>query len=247
MPIDFSRFEVLTFDCYGTLVDWESGILAALKPVLAAHGVKALTDEQVLEHYARFEAAAQEGKFAAYREVLRRVVREFGVKFGFEPSGEETEVLVESLKTWKPFADTADALKALAKRFRLGVISNVDDDLFEQSAKQMGVAFEWVVTAQQAKSYKPSPNNFQTALARIGVARDRILHVAASLFHDVIPAKSLGWAVVWVNRKGIKRAPGATPTTLAEPDLEVHDLGALAVLAGVAGDGRPVTQRVRNS
>jgi 2-haloacid dehalogenase len=245
MAIDFGRFEVLTFDCYGTLIDWETGILSALKPILAAHGAQPLSDDQILEHYARFEAGAQEGKYLPYREVLRRVVREFGAKFGFQPTGEEAESLPGSLQAWKPFPDTVEALKLLAKRFRLAVISNVDDDLFDHSAKQLGTGFEWVTTSQQARSYKPSPSCFQAALARIGGARERVLHVAASLYHDVIPAKGLGWAVAWVNRKGIKRAPGAAPTTLAEPDLEVPDLRALAALAAPEG-GRPVTQRIRN-
>ena len=131
-----------------------------------------------------------------------------------------------------PFADTQPALKALERRFRLAIISNTDDDLFARTNQQLDVAFDWIVTAQQVKSYKPSLNNFRQALAHIGLPTEQVLHVAQSLFHDHVPAKQLGLETVWVNRRHGKAGSGATPMADARPDLEVPDLATLVTLSG---------------
>ena len=131
----------------------------------------------------------------------------------------------------KMFPDTVAALARLKTRYQLGVISNVDDDLFAGSARQLGVDFDWVVTAQQVRSYKPSTNNFERALERIGRPRSEILHCAQSLFHDVGPANGMGLATVWVDRRAGKSGTGATPPSSAKPDLTVPDLATLARLA----------------
>jgi 2-haloacid dehalogenase len=120
------------------------------------------------------------------------------------------------------------ALQTLKQRFKLGIISNIDDDLFAASNRRLGVTFDWVITAQQVRSYKPSTRNFTAAFERIGVPQDRLVHVAQSLFHDHVPAKSLGLATVWVNRRRGHPGPGATPPASARPDLEVPDLQSLA-------------------
>ena len=133
-----------------------------------------------------------------------------------------------------PFADTQPALKAFERRFRLAIISNTDDDLFARTNQQLDVAFDWIVTAQQVKSYKPSLNNFRQALARIGLPTEQVLHVAQSLFHDHVPAKQLGLETVWVNRRHGKAGSGATPIADARPDLEVPDLATLVTLSGAA-------------
>ncbi len=226
-------YEYLTFDCYGTLINWESGILRALRPLLDAHLEAVPPDDNLLELYAGIEAQIESGPYRTYREVLEQVVRDFGARLDFVPTLEETFALADSLPTWPPFPDTVAALKRLASRYKLAVISNVDDDLFAGTARQLGVQFTGVITAQQARSYKPSLKNFRLALERLNTRGDRIVHVAQSLYHDVAPAHHLGWATVWVNRRHGMASAGATPVSDAEPDIEVPDLKTLADLAGV--------------
>jgi 2-haloacid dehalogenase len=212
--------DVLTFDCYGTLIDWEAGILAALRPYAPS-----MPDEEILAKYAEFEPNAEAGPFVPYREVLRRVTRSFSKLLGRTLPD---DCLAEALPSWPPFADTVPALRELSRRFRLGVISNVDDDLFAQTARRLQVSFEWIITAQQVGSYKPSLQNFREALARIGLPPGRLVHVAQSRYHDIAPARSLGIPTVWVNRRG--RPGGATPSSTAPPDLQVPNLAALVSL-----------------
>ena len=128
-------------------------------------------------------------------------------------------------------AYSSEALRRLQERFRLGVITNCDDDLFAASSRRLGIAFDWVVTAQQAGSYKPDPHNFEFAFERIGLPRARILHVAQSLFHDHVPAKRLGLSTVWINRRHDRPGSGATPPADATPDLETHNMASFAELA----------------
>lgn len=228
--MDFTPFEVLTFDCYGTLVDWETGILNAFHPILAHHRI-VLEDVVILERYGRLEAQAEAGTYQIYRDVLRSVAREFCLQAGFVPDEAETESLVRSFANWKPFPDTVSALQALKQRFRLVILSNVDDDLFAHTAPQLEVAFDDVITAQQVQSYKPSLRNFEVALDRIGLPREKVLHVAQSLFHDIVPTNTLGIANVWVNRHHGRAGHGATVPVNALPTLEVPDMRSLAALA----------------
>lgn len=223
-------FTTLTFDCYGTLIDWESGILRALRALLKRHG-KSIDDARLLEMYATLESRAEAGPYRPYKDVLASVVTELGRGLGFDPEVRERGCLAESLPIWPPFPDTVEALRRLEKRFRLGIISNVDDDLFAATAASLGVTFDWVVTAQQARAYKPSASVFEHALERIGLPRDRILHVAQSLHHDIAPASALGLATVWINRRENKPGHGATPPARARADRELPDLAALAALA----------------
>ena len=231
-----SSFEVLTFDCYGTLIDWESGILEAVQRVLVAHG-RELPPAEILEHFARFESSIQAGPYRTYRDVLSRVVDEFGRALGFVPCPGERASLPESVARWSPFDDTVDALRILASRYRLAVISNVDDDLFAFSQGRLGVEFDEVVTAQQVGSYKPDARNFELVLRRLALPTDAILHVAQSLFHDVAPAKRLGFATVHVNRVSPHGGSGATMPVSARPDLEVPDLRSLAEMVLGEDDG----------
>jgi 2-haloacid dehalogenase len=227
--LDFSRFRALTFDCYGTLIDWESGILAALGPLLAAHG-KSLADEKLLELYAELEAEAEAGEYQSYRKVLETVARSIGRRLGFEASEQEARSLPESLKHWPPFPDTVAALRRLKTRYQLAIVSNTDDDLFAHTARLLEVPFDWVITAQQARSYKPSHNNFRLALERIALPPGQVLHCGQSIYHDVVPARALGLATVWVNRRGAKGG-GATKAAQGQPDLEVPDMKTLAEMA----------------
>jgi 2-haloacid dehalogenase len=228
--MDFSRFSVLLFDCYGTLIDWESGLLQALRPVFSAHLVR-IPDEKALSLFAELEAEAEKGEFQIYKEVLKTVLRGFGEHLKFTPYPGELQSFALSVGDWKPFSDTVAALKQLKRRFRLGILSNVDDDLFAHSAQALKVPFDWVITAQQVGSYKPDLNNFRLALQRIGLPQAQVLHVAQSLYHDIQPAHELGLATVWVNRRVGKNGSGATFPAQATPDLEIPDLATLARLS----------------
>ena len=228
--IDFSEFEYLTFDCYGTLINWETGILAALRPIMAAHSVT-ISGNDLLELYGELEVEAESGDYKTYRQILETVIHALGQRLGFSPSAAEAEALPQSLAQWPPFPDTVEALRKLRTRYKLAIISNVDDDLFAATAKLLQVPFDAVITAQQARSYKPSLGNFQLAVQRIGRPKEKILHVAQSLYHDVAPTRALGMKNVWVNRRGSKPGPGATKPAVAIPDLEVPNLRTLADLA----------------
>ncbi len=230
MSVAFERFDILTFDCYGTLIDWEAGILAGLHRVLDARGVAA-DDEDLLERYARHEAAIESGAYRRYREVLAGGLRGVCAELGVEPSDDEAATFGGSVGDWPAFPDSPRALARLADRFRLAAITNCDDDLFAASNRRLGVTFDWVITAQQVGSYKPSHRNFEVAFERIGVPRERILHVAQSLFHDHVPAKELGLTTVWVDRRHDRPGSGATPPASATPDLAVPDMATLADLA----------------
>jgi 2-haloacid dehalogenase len=222
------RVRALTFDCYGTLIDWESGILSAVRAVLDARG-RDLDDDSVLRLHARLESDIERGEFRTYRSVLLGVMDGFGRELGFVPDARERTALADSIGTWPLFADTVPSLRALKERYGLGVVSNVDDDIFAMTAATLGVPFDWVVTAQHVGAYKPSPRMFEAAIERIALPREAILHVAQSAYHDVAPARALGLATVLVRRRGC----GATPPSGAAPDIDVPDLAALVSVLGI--------------
>ena len=226
--LNFEQYKVLTFDCYGTLFDWENGILNALRPILRAHQIE-LTDDAALELFGELESA-QEREYKIYRRVLENVLQNMGARLGLTPTEDEIRAFGESVRDWEPFADSADALATLKRKYKLVILSNVDDDLFAFSARKLGVVFDDVITAQQCQSYKPSLNNFRIAETRVGVPKDKWLHVAQSLFHDIAPAKKMGLDTVWVNRRWNKPGAGATPPTDAMPDVTVKSLAELADL-----------------
>jgi 2-haloacid dehalogenase len=228
--LDFTRFEILTFDCYGTLINWEAGILPAFHRILSAHG-KSVDDTILLKLYGDFEQRAEQPPFQPYREVLKSVVRQLGAEVGFTPAPEEERSLPDSLAGWKPWPDTVAALRRLKARFRLAILSNVDDDLFAATRPQLGVDFDEVVTAQQAQAYKPSLKLFELGLSRINAPAHRILHVGQSVYHDVVPAQALGLATVWVNRPSARPGVGAVKSADAKPDLTVSSLEELAAIA----------------
>jgi len=228
--LDFNRFEVLTFDCYGTLIHWEQGLLTALHRIFATHA-KQIADASILQLYADFEEMAERPPYRRYRDVLAEVVRQFGAKLGFSPSENEVLSLADSLPFWQPWPDTVVALGELKRRFRLAILSNVDDDLFAGTQPQLGVAFDEVITAQQAQAYKPSLKLFELALSRINAPAHRVLHVGQSIYHDVIPAQALGLATVWVNRPSARAGVGAVKQAEAKPDLTVESLQELAAIA----------------
>jgi 2-haloacid dehalogenase len=227
--LDYSQFEYLSFDCYGTLIDWEDGILGYIRPLLHRKGCKA-SDADVLNFYSESEPRQQLPPYRTYREVLASVMRDLAQRFRFEVSDSEAAGLADSIRNWKPFADTVPALRRLKSRYKLAILSNIDDDLFALTAPRLEVGLDFLVTAQQAQSYKPSFHNFEILLERLHLDKSRLLHVAESLYHDVAPARALGIATVWVNRRQ-GRAAAATKLTGARPDAEVPTVAALADLA----------------
>jgi 2-haloacid dehalogenase len=231
MTFDFDDFDVLTFDTYGTLIDWEAGILAAIRPILAAHGKGTLPDEGVLEAFGRHEAEIEAGPYRPYRQVLGEVLTSMLGHIGETPTADEVAAFGGSVVDWPAFPDSAAALARLQTRFKLGVITNCDDDLFAASERRLGIQFDQVVTAQQAKRYKPNPRGFELMFERVGLPPARILHVAQSLFHDHVTAKRLGLRTVWADRRAGKAGGGATPPAEATPDLTVPDMQTLAALA----------------
>jgi 2-haloacid dehalogenase len=227
--LDYGRFEALTFDCYGTLIDWETGIAAALRQVLGAAGTQA-PDDELLRAFADVEAPAEAGPYRRYRDILALAAREVAAHYGVEPAEATVATFADSVGDWPPFPDSAAALGRLHENFRLGVITNCDDDLFARSAARLRTTFDWVITAQQAGRYKPDDRPFELAFERIGLPRERILHVAQSLYHDHVTAKRLGLTTVWIDRRG-GRPGGATSPAEATPDATFADMASFAEAA----------------
>jgi 2-haloacid dehalogenase len=227
--LDFSRFRVITFDCYGTLIDWESGILGVLRPMLFAHHAQ-LDDAEVLRLYGEFEAEAEAGEYLSYRDVLRQVVFRFGTKLSFDPTTAEQDSLPDSIKSWQPFSDSVAALRQLKAKLQVGIISNIDDDLFAASQRKLQTDFDCVITAAQAHAYKPSLKIFELAEKKLGVKRSEWIHAGQSIYHDVVPAKSLGLATVRVNRPSLRPNIGAVKQGSAQPHMQVHSLAELTGL-----------------
>ena len=256
--LDYGRFDALTFDCYGTLIDWEAGILAGLRLVLTAHSLgprrgpscsdaayehqedgvipdgrdQASTteppDDELLQAYAGFEAAAEAGPYRRYREILADSLRRVTARYGIDPTEPELARFCDSAGDWPAFPDSAIALSRLHERFPLGVITNCDDDLFARAETRLQTIFDWVVTAESVESYKPDPRNFEVAFERIGLPPERILHIAQSVFHDHVPAKRLGLTTVWIDRRHDRPGFGATPPADATPDATFPDMASFA-------------------
>jgi len=230
---NFEGKTILTFDCYGTLIDWEAGIWNALKPILERHGI-AIAQDPALELFGELEAQVEKGPYLRYRAVLATVLNGIAAKLKFHAHANEVDAFASSVGDWPAFPDSPAALASLKRRFKLAVITNCDDDLFAQSNKRLKVDFDYVVTAQQVGSYKPALENFRYAIKRFGVPQSEILHVAQSLFHDHAPAKMMGLSSVWINRRHDKPGFGATPPADAKPDYEYPDMRSFAEAAGVA-------------
>jgi len=237
--LDFRIYQALTFDCYGTLIDWESGLLPILERWAERNAVS-LRGDQLLEAFAETESQLErEGPRTLYPDILRGVVRTMAVKAGAPRDENAEDELAQSAGEWPAFPDSADALRALKRYYKLAILSNVDRNSFAASNRRLGVAFDLVVTAQDVGSYKPELRNFEVLLGRLGdlgVASNRVLHVAQSLYHDHAPAKQLGIATVWINRRQAKTGHGATmpPRTPVTPDEEYPSMQAFAAAVEAA-------------
>lgn len=226
------RLKAVSFDCYGTLIDWESGIGDALSAWAKRHGAQPGRGE-LLAAFAEAEPQVQSADPGMpYPEVLRRVAQGIGRRFAMPVSDGEAAAFAASIRGWPPFADTRKALAELKKRFRLAVLSNVDMHSFGATQKVLGVEFDRVCTAEEIGSYKPDPRNFRFLLAKLdelGIAPGELLHAAQSLYHDVEPASALGIRTAWVDRYGGLAAGAArAPAGEVRPDITVKSLTELA-------------------
>ena len=228
-----SVFSALTFDCYGTLIDWETGISGALAPWLAEAGVS-LERDQVLEAFAQLESAQQAATPAMrYPDLLAEVHRGLALRFGIAPDADAAAAFGASVGDWPPFADSAAALAYLEQHYRLVILSNVDRASFARSNARLGVTFDAVYTAEDIGSYKPDPRNFDYLLRHLAerdIAKEQILHTAESLYHDHIPASRGGLATCWIHRRAGKQGHGATqmPGSEVRPDFRFESLAAMA-------------------
>ncbi len=215
-------WDTISFDCYGTLVDWEAGITAAFRDAAGRDGLE-LDPEAVVEAYHAVEPGLQVGSYRPYRSILREAEVRVASRLGWTLDPDRAGFLAETLPDWPVFDDTRPALELLRARFDLAILSNIDDDLLRGTLNRIGVDFDWVVTAERINSYKPAPAHFKRALQRVEDDRDRLLHVAQSWFHDVRPATALKIATVWVNRKGEAVPEAPRPVRVVSNLLEVAD------------------------
>jgi 2-haloacid dehalogenase len=232
IAIDLTDYRVLSFDCYGTLIDWEAGIATVLGPWARRHD-SSLTDEDVLAAYSDQEAAVEaEEPTTLYPDVLREAFRRTGRSLGFEVTVADADALGTSVPDWPAFPDSAEALQRLKERYKLVILSNVDRTSFAGSNRRLAVTFDEILTAQDIGSYKPHAANFETLLELVDRVGDRgkLVHVAQSLFHDHVPAKAVGLPTVWINRRHAKAGWGATPDPGVDvsPDLEFPSIAAFA-------------------
>lgn len=218
-------FDIITFDCYGTLIDWEAGIVTAFQSEAARDGVE-LHGDRIIEAYCAVEPVVESEGYRPYRDVLSETARRVAARLGWRVEPGRETFLSASLPDWTPFPDTNAALERLAGSYELGILSNIDDDLLAATRKHFTVSFDPIVTAQQVKSYKPAPAHFTEALVR--TAGKRLMHAAQSYFHDVVPTSKLGIPVVWVNRHSSPLEPGGPI-----PNHQVRTLTELADFMGV--------------
>ena len=226
-------FRVLTFDCYGTLIDWESGIFAALQPLLSRASAP-LGREAALEVYARHESAQQaETPGMIYSALLAAVHRRLAAALELPSTEAEHVRFGASVPDWPAFSDSGESLRYLKQHYQLVILSNVDRESFSGSNRRLGVDFDAIYTAQDVGSYKPDPANFTYMLDHLaarGIGRGDILHTAQSLFHDHAPAKGFGLATAWIDRRGAQVGWGATMPPPAGVRTDFH-FASLAEMA----------------
>ena len=227
----FDGCRALSFDCYGTLIDWETGIVNALQPWCAWRGLELAADELLTLFSANEHLVEAEMPTMRYPEVLAECLRRMAADLGHTASEDECEEFGASVGAWPAFADTAFALRRLKERYRLIIVSNVDRASFARSNRRLGVEFDMIVTAEDVRAYKPRLDHFHAMFARlpdVGVARNEIVHVAQSLFHDHGPARELGLPSAWIDRRGGRAGTGATPPVTVEVGLRFNSLAAFA-------------------
>ncbi len=229
--MQLSDFKALSFDCYGTLIDWEAGLAHALRPLQQRSG--ATSDALIEAHGVIEHQIEEEYPQLRYSELLEKVHERLSRRFGVEPDVREARAFGQSVGDWPPFPDTVEALRYLKQHFKLIILSNVDRASFARSNQRLGVEFDHVFTAEEIGSYKPALRNFEYMLERLGkagIAKDKLLHTAQSLFHDHVPANRLGIASAWIDRRHGMAGTGATvvPDPMPRFDFRFTSLGEMA-------------------
>jgi 2-haloacid dehalogenase len=228
---DFSPYRALSFDCYGTLIDWETGLLQSLQPWTAWRGID-LGPARLLELFGRHESVVQaQHPTMLYPAVLAESLRRLAAELGAGTNDIECAEFGASVGAWPAFADTAHALRRLKEHHTLIILSNIDRASFARSNRRLGVEFDLVITAEDVGSYKPSLGHFDALfeqLPRLGIERSELLHVAQSLFHDHVPAAELGLPSVWIDRRHDREGAGATPPTAIDVSVRYTSLDAFA-------------------
>lgn len=228
-----SDFSTLTFDCYGTLIDWESGMITALAP-LVERVQRPVSRDEILAAHARHESAQQlQTPTRLYRDVLAIVYKRLGEEWGVPPSWDECIAYGRSIGDWPAFADTVEALTYLKQHYKLVILSNVDNESFARTNRRLGVTFDAILTAEDVGAYKPSLANFEYLIDKLGVMgidMGDVLHTAESLFHDHVPANRMGLASCWIHRRAETGGFGATmePETMPRYDFRFTSMAALA-------------------
>jgi 2-haloalkanoic acid dehalogenase type II len=231
--VNLHDFKVLTFDCYGTLIDWESGMVAALAPLTDKLDGR-LTRDQILEAHARYESGQQkQTPYKKYSELLAIVYKRLAEEWEVSVSWNECTNYGKSIKDWPAFPDTVDALRYLKQHYKLVILSNVDNESFSASNKKLGVEFDAIYTAEDIGGYKPSDDNFEYMLAMLkgrGYEKSDILHTAESMFHDHAPANKHGLKSCWIYRRHEQEGFGATmnPGDMPHYDFMFHSMGEMA-------------------
>jgi 2-haloacid dehalogenase len=240
-------FKVLTFDCYGTLIDWESGLTEAYRGLVARAG-KSLTPDQILETHARYEAHQEaETPTMPYSELLGRVHSMVAREWGMETTTDEDRKFGSSVPDWPAFIDSADALQYLKAYYKLVILSNVDRESFKGSNRRLQVEFDHIFTAQDIGSYKPNHRNFDFLIAKLaaeGIRKEEILHTAESLFHDHLPANKAGLASAWIYRRYGRQGFGATqpPGTMPSYDFQFTSMAEMTLAHQEALHGNMLTK-----
>ena len=235
--MNYNDFKFLSFDCYGTLIDWESGIWNAFQPVILFNNRNDLTREKVLRNFALLESEQQkQTPSMLYSEILFNVHKKFTEENELKSTDELDKNFGSSVPFWPAFADSADALRILKSKFKLVILSNVNVAGFTSSNRWLGVEFDEIYTAEHVGSYKPNPSNFEYMFDNLKKAHDAekkdILHVAQSLFHDHVPAKDFGMNTVWIDRQNLSKGGNWGATKVVEnqpkPDVIFEDLISFA-------------------
>ncbi len=225
MKSDMTQFSLITLDCYGTLIDWERGMKSALKGLIENRGLS-FDIESLPQRYIEIEMEIEREDYRKYRDVLAIGVRRLFEENGIKLTSQEENIFVDTIIRWPPFEETTEVLRRLKEKHKLVILSNIDDDLIQHSIRLIGVDFDGVITAEKVKSYKPSYGHWKNMMESSRVPKEYVIHVAASYEHDIVPAKELGFAVAWINRKSEK------PRGDIKPDYEFKDLRPLVGLLG---------------
>ncbi len=231
--MELSDFRVLTFDCYGTLIDWESGMVAGLRPLTDKLG-RELGRDEILEAHGRHESAQQlRTPGMVYSRLLAIVYKRLAEEWGLPAGWDDCAAYGQSVKDWPAFGDSVEALRALERHYKLVILSNVDNQSFAASNARLGVDFDAIYAAEDVGAYKPSDRNFEYMLGHLGglgLGKDDILHTAESLFHDHVPANKHGLATCWIYRRHGQEGFGATrkPAEMPRIDFQFNSMAELA-------------------